>query len=391
MQKIYFDHSATTPVHPEVAEVMQAALINNFGNPSSIHSFGQAAWKEVDFARDKVANLIGAKSEDIIFTSGGTEADNLAILGVAYAYATRGRHLITSAIEHHAVIDTYKYLETQGFEVTFLPVDEFGQVRVDDVRQALRPDTILISVMHANNEIGTIQPIAEIGKLAREKGILFHSDAVQTAGRIPIAVEDINVDLLSLSAHKFYGPKGIGALYRRRGVKLQPVVHGGGQERKLRSGTENVTGIIGLGKAAELAIIEIPERSKHLIELQQILTNRILTEIPDTRLTGHPQLRIPGHVSVCFEAIEGESLLISLDMEGIAASSGSACTSGALEPSHVLIALGLTHEAAHGSLRLTLGKDNTLSDIDRVMEVLPGIVERLRSMSPLYKRQKGEK
>lgn len=386
MRRIYLDHSATTPVDPRVVEAMLTVLTNNFGNPSSIHDFGRRARAAVEAAREKVAELIGASSEEIIFTSGGTEADNLAILGAAYAHQARGKHLITSTIEHHAVLDTFKHLEKQGFEVTFLPVDRYGQVSVRQLEEALRDDTILVSIMHANNEIGTIQPIAEIGKLTRERGILFHTDAVQTVGKIPVDVDSLNVDMLTLSAHKFYGPKGIGALYLRRGVKIQPLVHRGGQERKWRSGTENVPGIVGLGKAAELVVTEMPERTPYITALGRTLAERILNEIPDSILTGHPSNRIPGHVSVCFAGVEGESMLIRLDMEGIAASSGSACTSGSLEPSHVLIALGLTHETAHGSLRLTLGKDNTMTDVAQVMEVLPGIVESLRAMSPLYRK-----
>lgn len=386
MQRIYLDHSATTPVHPEVAEAMLAVLKDKFGNPSSIHGFGREAREAVERARDQVAALIGARSEEIIFTSGGTEADNLAIIGAAYAYRDRGQHMVTSKIEHHAVLDAFKFLEKQGFEVTYLPVDRYGQVSVELFREAMRDDTILVSLMHANNEVGTIQPIAEIGRLTRERGVLFHTDAVQTVGRIPVDVKALNVDLLTLSAHKFYGPKGVGALYLRRRVKIQPLVHGGGQERKYRSGTENVPGIIGLGRAAELAAAEMPQRAAYLTELGRTLAERILSEIPDVILTGHPQERVPGHVSVCFAGVEGESLLIKLDLEGIAASSGSACTSGSLEPSHVLLALGLPHEVAHGSLRLTLGKDNTPSEVERVMEKLPRIVEELRAISPLYRR-----
>ncbi|NPV93341.1 MAG: cysteine desulfurase NifS [Firmicutes bacterium] len=386
MQRTYMDHSATTPVHPDVVKEMLTVLTDNFGNPSSIHGFGRSAREAVEQARSQVADLIGAKSEEIIFTSGGTEADNLAIIGAAYAHRDRGRHLITSKIEHHAVLDTFKFLERQGFEVSFLPVDQYGQVSPELFKEAIRDDTILVSLMHANNEVGTIQPIAEIGRMTRERGILFHTDAVQTVGRIPVDVSSLGVDMLSLSAHKFYGPKGIGALYLRRRVKIQPLVHGGGQERKWRSGTENVPGIVGLGKAAELARDEMPQRNAKLTELGRTLAQRITSEIPDSILTGHPEQRIPGHVSACFAGVEGESMLIRLDMVGFAASSGSACTSGALEPSHVLLALGLSHEVAHGSLRLSLGKDNTMEDVDRLMQVLPEIVSGLRAMSPLYKK-----
>ncbi|MEA4924663.1 MAG: cysteine desulfurase NifS [Syntrophomonadaceae bacterium] len=378
MSKIYMDHSATTPVDPEVARVMVSYLTNSFGNPSSIHKYGNEARVAIEKARKQVAALIGANPEEIVFTSGGTESDNMAIIGAAYTYQNRGRHLITSKIEHHAVLDTFKHLERQGYETTYLPVNRLGQVDVETVKQAIRPDTILISLMHANNEIGTIEPIAEIGGLARSLGIVFHTDAVQTVGRIPVDVKSLSVDLLSLSAHKFYGPKGIGALYIRSGIKPYPLLHGGGQERTWRSGTENVPGIVGLGQAAELALTNMAERSLHLQGLTQTLIRRILSEIPQAYLTGHPQDRLPGHASFVFLGVEGSAMLIFLDSEGIAVSAGSACTSNSFDPSHVLTALGLTKDAAHSSLRVTLGKDNTNADIDRLMEVLPGIIARQR-------------
>ena len=378
MSKIYMDHSATTPIDPEVAGVMSSALTNLYGNPSSIHGFGNEARLAIEKSRKQVAALIGASPEEVVFTSGGTESDNMAIIGAASTYQNRGRHLITSKIEHHAVLDTFKHLERQGYETSYLPVNRLGQVDVETVAKSIRADTILISIMHANNEIGTIEPIEEIGKIARAKGIVFHTDAVQTVGRLPVDVKSLNVDLLSLSAHKFYGPKGIGALYIRSGIKPAPLLHGGGQERTWRSGTENVPGIVGLGQAAEMALNNMPERLQHLQGLAQKLTSRILNEIPQAYLTGDPQNRLPGHVSFVFLGVEGAAMLIFLDSEGIAVSGGSACTSNSFDPSHVLTALGLTKDAAHSSLRVTLGKDNTDADIDRVMDVLPGIIERQR-------------
>lgn len=378
MSKIYMDHSATTPVDSEVIRVMLATLTDSFGNPSSIHGYGNQARLAIEKARKQVAALIGANPEEIVFTSGGTEADNMAIIGTAHTYQSRGRHIITSRIEHHAVLDAFKHLEKQGYEATYLPVNRLGQVDIETVAQAIRPDTILISIMHANNEIGTIEPIAEIGKLSRAQGIIFHTDAVQSVGRMPVDVKSLNVDLLSLSGHKFYGPKGIGALYIRSGIKPAPLLHGGGQERTWRSGTENVPGIVGLGQAAEMALDKMSERSAYLQELAHTLTNRILNEIPQAYLTGHPQNRLPGHTSFVFLGVEGAAMLVFLDSEGIAVSGGSACTSNSFDPSHVLTALGLTKDAAHSSLRVTFGKDNTNADIDRLMEVLPGIIERQR-------------
>lgn len=385
MRRIYMDHSATTPVDPQVIQAMISTLTDSFGNPSSIHSFGQEAHKLIQKARKQVAGLIGADSEEIVFASGGTEADNMAIIGTAKDRMGRGRHIITSQIEHHAVLNTCRQLEKEGFEVTYLPVNWFGEVDPETLARAIRPDTILISIMHANNEIGTIQPIATMGRMARDKGIIFHTDAVQSVGRIPVDVKSLSVDLLSLSGHKFYGPKGTGALYVRSGTRLTPLLFGGGQERKWRSGTENVPGVVGLGLAAELARQHLPERSQHLGKLSQTVIDRILAEIPQAYLTGHPQKRLPGHASFVFQAVEGAAMLVFLDAEGIAVSGGSACTSNSFDPSHVLTALGLNKDAAHSSLRISLGKDNTLEDVERLMEVMPGIIERQRllwSLSP---------
>lgn len=383
MKRIYMDHAATTPVRPEVWEAMLPYFSTEFGNPSSVYSWGRSARKALDSARDKVAALLGASASEIVFTSGGSEGANLAIKGVAWADQNKGKHIITSAIEHHAVLDTVLWLETQGFEVTILPVDEYGLVDPAQVEAALRPDTILISIMHANNEVGTIQPISEIGALVRARGVRFHTDAVQTAGALDLNVDALNVDLLSISAHKFYGPKGVGALYVRKGVRLHPLIHGGGQEKRRRAGTENVAGIVGLAKAFELAQEEREAESARLQKLRDRLIEGLL-QIPHTRVNGSLERRLPNNVSVCFEFIEGESLLLNLDLRGIAASSGSACTSGSLDPSHVLLAMGLSHEIAHGSLRLTLGRENTEADVDFVLQEIPGIVERLRAMSPLY-------
>lgn len=383
MKRIYFDHSATTPVDSEVAALMMEYMTEKFGNPSSIHSFGREVKKAVDEARQQVASLLNADPSEIFFTSGGTEADNLALKGVAFANRKKGNHIITTCIEHHAILHTCEYLEKNGFKVTYLPVDENAMVRIEDLKKAITEDTILISVMFANNEVGTIQPIKEIGQIAHEKGIYFHTDAVQAAGNYPIDVKEYNIDLLTLSAHKFHGPKGIGALYVRRGVRINAVQHGGGQERSLRAGTENVPGIVGLGKAAEIAKRDMPKKLTHITALRDKLIKGIMEKIPDIKLNGHPTQRMPGSVNFSFLYVEGESLLLNLDLKGIAASSGSACTSGSLDPSHVLLAMGLTHEVAHGSLRITLGRANTEDDIEYCLTVLPEIVERLRSMSPL--------
>ncbi|MEW6276684.1 MAG: cysteine desulfurase NifS [Bacillota bacterium] len=385
MRRVYFDHSATTPVHPQVAEEMYRFLTdNNFGNPTSLHYFGRIARQAVEEAREKVAAAIGAEPREIVFTSGGTESDNMAIHGIAYTNRDRGNHIITSAVEHHAVLNTVKALGKQGFTVTVLPVDQYGMVSVDEVANAITDKTILITIMHANNEVGTIMPVAEIGRLAKEKGIIFHTDAVQSFGKISVNVDELGVDLLSISGHKIYGPKGIGALYIRKGTRWrQTLFHGGAQERLRRAGTENVPGIIGLGKAAELAMADMAEENKKLSALRDKLIREVRSRFGHVRLTGHPTMRLPNHASFCFEFIEGESMLLSLDMKGVAASSGSACTSGSLEPSHVLLAIGIPPEVAHGSIRLTLGKDNTEEDVDYFLEVMEPIVERLRSMSPL--------
>lgn len=383
---IYLDNSATTKIHPEVVESMMPYLTQLYGNASSIYRIGRESRKAVDSARDLVAKALGATSSEIFFTSGGTEADNWAIKGIAFANEKKGKHIITTNIEHHAVLHTCQYLEKIGFEVTYLPVKENGIVDVKDLESAIRKDTILISVMFANNEIGTIQPIKEIGEIAKEKGIYFHTDAVQAIGNIPIDVNTLNIDLLSLSGHKFNGPKGVGALYIRRGVNITNLLHGGAQERTKRAGTESVAGIVGLGKAIEIATKDIEKKSKYLTELRDMTIEKLLTAIPNTILNGDPIKRLPGNVNVCFKYIEGESILLMLDMKGIYASSGSACTSGSLDPSHVLLAIGLPHEIAHGSLRLTFSTENTKKDIEYLLDILPPIVERLREMSPLISK-----
>ena len=390
-RRVYMDHAATTYTKKEVLEEMLPFFTEKYGNPSSVHSFGREARKAVDLARERTAKAFNASTDEIYFTGGGSEADNWAIKGIALANRQRGNHIITTSIEHHAVLHTCQYLEKMGFEVTYLPVDQYGLVDPEDVKRAITDRTILISVMFANNEIGTIQPVKEIGRIAREHGIYFHTDAVQAVGHLPIDVKDMNIDLLSLSAHKFYGPKGVGALYIKKGVKIHPFMHGGAQERNRRAGTENLPGIVGLGKAIELAHENLEESSRKLTAKRDRLISGIMERIDSVRLNGHPVKRLPGNVNLSFEYIEGESLLLSLDMKGIAASSGSACTSGSLDPSHVLLAIGLPHEIAHGSLRLTLGDDNTDEDVDYVLEVLPEIVQRLRNMSPLFAQDKGEK
>jgi len=390
MRRVYMDHSATTPVRPEVAQLVGEYFTDIFGNASSVHAFGREARKGVENAREQIANLIKAKPEEVFFTSGGTEADNMAIIGAAMANQAKGKHIITTQIEHHAVLDTCKFLQRQGFDVTFLPVCPDAQIDLNQLKDAIRDDTILITMMHVNNEVGTILPIKEVGQIAHEKGILLHVDAVQSFGKIPIDVNEMHIDLLSASGHKIYAPKGIGCLYLRKGTKLSPLFFGGSQERKRRPGTENVPGIVGFGLAAELAGREMEAEAERLTKLRDKLIDGILEKIPESQLNGHRTNRLPGHVNVSLRYIEGESLLLMLDMKGIAASSGSACTSGSLDPSHVLMAMGICHEIAHGSLRLTLGKSNTEEDIDYVLEVLPEIVEKLRAMSPLYNSLKLE-
>jgi cysteine desulfurase len=384
MNQIYLDHNATTPMHPRVLGKMLPYFVDIFGNASSVHQFGQQAHEAMDTARESVRKILGAnKPEEIIFTSGGTEADNLAIKGVAYAYQNKGNHIITSAIEHHAVLNTCKFLEKHGFEVTYIPVDQYGLVNPDDVRKAITPKTILITIMHANNEMGTIQPIEDIGKIAKEHNVLFHTDAVQTIGKLSINVNEMNIDMLSLSAHKLYGPKGVGALYVRKGVKLQPLFHGGHHEKNVRAGTENVAGIVGLGTACDIAMEEMERDLLRLSCLATRLYQAIKSRIPDVKLNGHPVHRLPGTMNISFKFIEGESIVLGLDMEGIAVSTGSACSSGSLEPSHVLIAMGLSHEIAQGSIRFSLGRGNTEAEMDTVVEVLDRVVTRMRKMSPL--------
>ncbi|MBF7097194.1 cysteine desulfurase NifS [Alkalibacter mobilis] len=384
MQRRYFDYAATTPIDKRVLEVMIPQIENNFGNPSSVYSFGREARKSIDESRDTVARVLNAEPKEIFFTSGGTEADNWAIIGTAFANKNKGNHIITTSIEHHAVLHTCKYLEKHGFEVSYLPVDEYGMVDPEDVRNSIKESTILITVMYANNEIGTIQPIKKIGEIARENDVYFHTDAVQAFGSIEIDVKDLNVDMMSISGHKIYGPKGIGALYIRKGVKIDNLIHGGGQERKKRAGTENTPAIVGFAKACELVTENLKESAEKAIELRDYMIKNILENIDEVRLNGHPTERLPGNVNVSIRYIEGESILLSLDLIGIAASSGSACTSGALDPSHVLLAIGLSHEIAHGSLRFSIGKDTTREEVDFVLEKLPAIIQRLRDMSPLY-------
>jgi cysteine desulfurase len=388
MRRIYLDHAATTPTRPEVVKAMLPYFTDAFGNASSIYSYGQDARGAVEEARTKVAELIGARSEEIIFTSGGTEADNHALKGVAYANESKGNHIITTSIEHHAVMEVCRFLERRGFKITYLLVDEYGLVDPDDVKRAITDKTILISVMHANNQVGTVEPVAEIGKIAREAEVCFHTDAVQTLGHIPVNVDKLKVDLLAISAHKLYGPKGVGVLYVRKGTKLVPLMHGGEQEKRRRAGTENVPAIVGLGRAVELAGQEMGKEAERLAYLRDKLIKGLEEKIDHIRLNGHPTRRLPNNVNVSVDFVEGESMLLNLDLEGICASTGSACSSASLEPSHVLLALGLPAEQAHGSLRFTLGRENTEADVERVLEVLPGIVAKLRAMSPLLKTQK---
>ncbi len=381
---IYLDNAATTALKPEVFEAMKPYFLENYSNPNSIYTFAQQSKKAVDEARETIAGLIGAKTNEIYFTAGGSESDNWAIKGCAEAFASKGKHIITTKIEHHAVLHTCEYLEKKGYEVTYLDVDETGMIRLEQLEQAIRPDTILISIMFANNEIGTIEPIREIGAIAKKHGVLFHTDAVQAFGHVPIRVDELNIDMLSASAHKFHGPKGIGFFYMRNSVKLGAYIHGGAQERARRAGTSNVPGIVGMAKAAQLAAENMEENNKKIAAVRDHLIERVLAEIPFSRLNGHREYRLPNNANFCFRFIEGESLLILLDQKGICASSGSACTSGSLDPSHVLLAIGLPHEIAHGSLRLTLSEETTIEEADMVADSLKAIVERLRSMSPLY-------
>lgn len=381
---IYLDNAATTRTAPEVVEAMLPYFSEFYGNASTVYEFGGKSKEAISQARGIIANAIGAKENEIYFTAGGSESDNWALKAAAEVYKGKGKHIITSKIEHHAILHTCQWLEQNGFEVTYLDVDEFGVVKLEELKKAVRPDTILISIMFANNEIGTIEPVAEIGKIAREHGVLFHTDAVQAFGQVPINVDELNIDMLSSSGHKLNGPKGVGFLYIRKGVKIRSFVHGGAQERKRRAGTENVPGIVGFGKAAELALADMKERTDRERKLRDYLMERVLKEIPFTRVNGDRTNRLPNNVNLCFQFVEGESLLIMLDMKGICGSSGSACTSGSLDPSHVLLAIGLPHEIAHGSLRLTLGADTTREDIDYTVDTIKEIVSQLREMSPLY-------
>ena len=383
-RKVYMDYASTTPVRPEVAEAMIPYIKEEFGNPQSLHSFGDKPKQAVDEARVKVAELIGALQEEIYFTSSGTESDNFALKGIALAHQKKGKHIITSEIEHHAVLHSAKSLEKLGFEVTYVPVDKFGLIDPQQVRSAIRKDTILVSIVHASNEVGTIEPIEEISKVVKEAGVIFHTDALQTAGTIPVNVNALGVDLMSLAAHQFYGPKGVAAIYIRKGIRITPFIDGGVQENGRRAGTENVPAIAGMGKACELAKSEIPGRVEALTKLRDKFIQGLLSKIEHAYLNGHPTKRLPGNVNISFEYIEGESMLLFLNIEGVAASSGSACTSRALKASHVLTAMGVPPEIAQGSLLFSLGAGNSVEDIDYVCQILPPIVERLRKMSPLY-------
>lgn len=381
---IYLDNAATTKTRPEVVEAMLPYFAESYGNPSSVYTFSAKSKEAVTKAREIIADSLGVKSNEIYFTAGGSEADNWALVAAAEAYEAKGKHIITSKIEHHAILHTCEYLEKRGYEVTYLDVDENGVVKLDELKKAIRPDTILISIMFANNEIGTIEPIKEIGAIAKEHGILFHTDAVQAYGHVPISADEYNIDMLSASGHKINGPKGIGFLYIRKGVKIRSFIHGGAQERRRRAGTENVPGIVGFGKAVQLAMDEMEERTKKEVEMREYLMEKVLREVPFTRINGSRTSRLPNNINFAFQFIEGESLLIKLDMAGICGSSGSACTSGSLDPSHVLLAIGLPHEIAHGSLRLTLSEENTMEEMDITADKIKEIVAYLRELSPLY-------
>ena len=381
---IYLDNAATTKTRPEVVEAMLPYFTESYGNPSSVYTFSAKSKEAVTKAREIIADSLGVKSNEIYFTAGGSEADNWALVAAAEAYEAKGKHIITSKIEHHAILHTCEYLEKRGYEVTYLDVDENGVVKLDELKKAIRPDTILISIMFANNEIGTIEPIKEIGAIAKEHGILFHTDAVQAYGHVPISADEYNIDMLSASGHKINGPKGIGFLYIRKGVKIRSFIHGGAQERRRRAGTENVPGIVGFGKAVQLAMDEMEERTKKEVEMREYLMEKVLREVPFTRINGSRTSRLPNNINFAFQFIEGESLLIKLDMAGICGSSGSACTSGFLDPSHVLLAIGLPHEIAHGSLRLTLSEENTMEEMDITADKIKEIVAYLRELSPLY-------
>jgi len=385
-RKIYLDHNATTPVHPEVLEAMLPYYKEVFGNASSIHSFGREAKVALEESREKVAKFLNADPLEIYFTSGGTESDNLAVKGVAWANKKKGNHIITSQIEHHAVLESCKYLEKEGYEITYLPVDKYGLVNHEELKKSIKKETVLVSIMHANNEVGTVQPMAELAGLAKEKGVYFHTDAVQSTGKMKIDVDELNVDMLSLSAHKFYGPKGVGALYIRRGVRLTPLAHGGHHEKSRRAGTENVPGIVGLAKALEIAHADMQEEEKRLKHLTETFYKKVTERIPDVFMNGHPVLRIPNTMNISFKGVEGESIILNLDLKGIGVASGSACTSGSLEPSHVLSAMGVPGDLAQSSLRFSFGRSNTMEDVDYVVEILPEIIAKLRAMSPIYQK-----
>ena len=388
MKRIYLDYAATTPTHPDVVKAMLPYFTEFFGNPSSIYSLGQQSKGAIEEARVKVAGLIGARDEEIIFTGSGTEADNFALKGTVWANEAKGNHIITSRIEHHAILETCKFLENRGCKVTYLPVDSQGLVNPDDVKKAITPKTILVSIMHANNEVGTIQPIAEIGKITKEAGVYFHTDAVQTVGHLPINVNELGVDMLSISAHKLYGPKGVGVLYLRKGTRLLPLIHGGEQEHRRRASTENVPGIVGLGAAVEIAKKEMTAESERLTVLRDKFIKSVLEGMDHTRLNGHPTRRLPNNVNISIEFVEGESMCLNLDMEGVCVSTGSACSSASLEPSHVLIGIGVPQELAHSSLRFTLGKWTTEEEMTQTYEVLSKIITKLRAMSPLLKSKR---
>jgi len=387
MNRIYLDHAATTPTRAEVIEAMQPYFAQYFGNPSSLHRFGKETANAIKDSREKIAQAIGAKGEELVFVSGGTESDNLAIFGVAYANRDRGNHIITSKIEHHAVLEPCRFLEREGWRITYLPVDRYGMVDPDDVRKAITTGTVLISVMHANNEIGTIQPLKEIGEIARERGVYFHTDAVQTFAHIPIDVNEIKVDLLSFSGHKFYGPKGIGGLYVRKGTEIAPYLHGGYQEYRLRAGTENVPAIIGMAKAVQLAMLEMDAQTAFLTRMRDKLAKSLL-EIEGVRLNGHPLQRLPNNINITVDYVDGEAMVINLDYKGIAVSTGSSCTTAMKGPSHVLTAIGLSYEDARSSIRITLGKDNTEKEIEYFLEVFKDVLGNLRGMSPVYQERK---
>ncbi|KPJ48590.1 cysteine desulfurase [candidate division TA06 bacterium DG_26] len=384
--RIYLDHNATTPTDKRVLEAMLPYFSDNFGNASSLHRFGQRAHVALEDARAQVASILGAGEKEIVFTSGGSESDNFAVKGTAYSHQDKGRHIVTSAIEHPAVLNTCEHLQERGFDVTFISVDERGVVDLNELEDAIRKDTILVTIMYANNEVGTIQPIAEISKMVKKRGILFHTDAVQAVGKLEMDVNRLGVDMLSVSAHKLYGPKGVGALYIRSGVEITPLIHGGHHEKGRRASTENLPGVVGLGKACEICMSEMKEESKRLTTLRERLWEGLNSRISDTTLLGHPTKRLPGTLAVAFKYVEGESVLLNLDLEGIAVSSGSACTSGSIEPSHVLLAMSVPPELARGGIRLSLGRGNTEEQIDRVIDVTPGIIEKLRAMSPLTKK-----